>query len=95
MSDVEVRDNPAESRVEGRVDGELAGFAAYNDRDGARVFTHTEVDPAYAGQGVGGAIARGALDGARASGLSVVPRCPFIKGWIERHPDYADLVATS
>ena len=82
MSDVEVQDNPPESRVEGRVDGELAGFAAYVDRDGARVFTHTEVAPAYGGRGVGGAIARGALDGARAAGRSVVPQCPFIKGWI-------------
>jgi len=95
MSDVEVQDNSAESRVEGRVDGELAGFAAYVDRDGARVFTHTEVDPAYGGRGVGGAIARGALDGARAAGRSVVPQCPFIKGWIEKHPDYSDIVATS
>ncbi len=95
MSDVEVEDNPVESRVEGRVDGQLAGFAAYVDRDGARVFTHTEVDPAYGGQGVGGAIARGALDGARAAGLRVVPQCPFIHGWIEKHPDYADLVAAA
>ena len=95
MSDVVVQDNPAEARVEARVDGELAGFAAYVDREATRVFTHTEVDPAYGGQGVGGAIARGALDGARASGRSVVPLCPFIKGWIEKHPDYADLVATT
>jgi predicted GNAT family acetyltransferase len=94
MSDVEVHDNPAESRVEARVDGELAGFAAYVDRGATRVFTHTEVDPAYGGHGVGGAIARGALDEARASGLTVVPRCPFIKGWIDKHPDYADLIAT-
>ena len=93
MSDVEVHDNAAGSRVEARVDGELAGFAAYIDRGAVRVFTHTEVDPAFAGQGVGGAIARGALDEARASGLTVVPRCPFIKGWIDKHPDYADLIA--
>ena len=92
MADVEVHDNPSESRVEGRIDGALAGFAAYVDRDGARVFTHTEVEPAFEGHGVGSAIARGALDEARALGIGVVPLCPFVKGWIEKHPDYQDLV---
>jgi predicted GNAT family acetyltransferase len=84
---------PAELRYEAR-DGEaLAGLAAYllthND---LIVFTHTEVEAGYEGKGVGSRLARFALDDARERGLGVVPLCPFIKGWIERHQDYADLV---
>jgi predicted GNAT family acetyltransferase len=93
MSDVQTTDNPEQQRYEARVDGDLAGFAAYQ-LDGDRVvFTHTEVDDAYEGQGVGSALARSALDDVRASGRSAVPRCRFIRGWIDKHPDYADLVA--
>ena len=92
MDDIDVRDNTAASRFEALLDGGLAGFAEYHDRGGRRVFTHTEVDPAFEGRGIGGALARGALDATRAAGLGVVPLCPFIKAWIERHPDYADLV---
>jgi predicted GNAT family acetyltransferase len=89
----DVHDATERSRYEVTVDGDLAGFAAYEDRgDGARVFTHTEVLAAYEGRGVGGALARGALDDARTRGLAVVPRCPFVRGWIERHPEFADLV---
>lgn len=93
MSDVEIRNNSAENRYEAWLDGELAGFAEYQLRPGSIVFTHTEVDDAFEGQGVGGALARGALDDVRAAGdRDVVPRCPFIKGYIDKHPEYADLV---
>jgi predicted GNAT family acetyltransferase len=92
MTDLVVVDNPELSRVEARLGDAVAGFAAYVDRPGQRVFTHTEVDPAYEGQGIGGRLARAALDQARADGLRVVPRCPFIHAWIDKHPDYADLV---
>ena len=90
--DVEVRDAPDRQRYEAVVDGTLAGFAVYRDNRGVRVFTHTEVLPAYEGRGVGTALARGALDDVRASGRTLVARCPFIRGYIERHPEYADLV---
>ncbi|MFN8168690.1 MAG: GNAT family N-acetyltransferase [Candidatus Nanopelagicales bacterium] len=90
---VEVARADAASRYEGRVEGALAGFAEYQLTDQLVVFTHTEVDPAYEGQGVGSAIARWALDDVRAQGSrKVLPLCPFISGWIARHPDYADLV---
>jgi predicted GNAT family acetyltransferase len=93
MSEVEVTDNPAENRYEARVDGELAGFAAYHLTRSSIVFTHTEVDPEFKGHGVGSALARFALDDVRAKGeRDVVPVCPFIHGWIDDHPDYADLV---
>lgn len=88
----EITDNAGEGRYEIRVDGGLAGFAEYERRGGAVVFTHTEVDPAFEGKGIGSALARGALDDVRAKGDPVVPVCPFIKKWIEKHPDYQDLV---
>jgi predicted GNAT family acetyltransferase len=92
---IEVTDNPDERRYEAHLDGELAGFAEYRDAPGRRIFTHTEVADEFEGHGVGGALAAGALDDVRGRGLAVVPRCPFIAGYIERHPEYADLVRTA
>ena len=89
---IEVRDAPDRQRYEAVVDGTVAGFAAYRDDRGARVFTHTEVFPEFEGRGVGTTLARGALDAVRASGGTLVARCPFIRSYIERHPEYADLV---
>jgi predicted GNAT family acetyltransferase len=56
------------------------------------MFTHTEVQPANEGQGVGTAIARHVLDQARAQGRHVIPVCTFMAGWIRKHPEYVDLV---
>jgi predicted GNAT family acetyltransferase len=93
MADVLTSHNPAEHRYEAHVDGELAGFAAYELTDALVIFTHTEVDSKFEGKGVGSALARFALDDVRAAGgRRVLPLCPFIKGWIRKHPDYADLV---
>jgi len=89
---ITVHDAPDAHRFEA-VDGigVVAGFAAYR-RDGDRiVFTHTEVDDAFEGHGVGSVLVRAALDAVRAEGLRVVPQCPFVKAWIEKHPEYADL----
>lgn len=91
---VEVADNPDLSRYEVRVDGELAGFAQYRLRDGRITIFHAEVDPAYEGRGVGSQLASSALADVRARALELVPRCPFIAGYVRRHPDlYLDLVA--
>ncbi|HEU6445444.1 MAG TPA: GNAT family N-acetyltransferase [Gaiellaceae bacterium] len=87
-----VRDNPAKRRYEALVDGEVAGCVFYAERDGALVLLHTEVADEYEGKGVGSRLVAATLDDVRARGLSVVPRCPFAKGYIERHPEYADLV---
>ena len=94
MSDIRVTDNAQEHRFEAHVDGVLAGFAAYRFRGNHIVFTHTEVDEAFEGQGVGGVLARAALDQVRAAGEhDVVAMCPFIAAWIARHPSYQDLLA--
>ncbi|PTA43635.1 GNAT family N-acetyltransferase [Micromonospora sp. RP3T] len=87
-----VEENPAKHRFEILVDDALAGFTAYLPRGEVLVFTHTEVEDRYQGQGVGAALIRGTLDRVRANGGRVVPRCPFMAAFIERHPDYADLV---
>jgi uncharacterized protein len=93
VSDVRVTDNEAEKRYAARVGDELAGSAYYDTADDLIVFTHTEVDEAFEGHGVGSALARFALDDVRADGRRrVVARCAFIKGWIDRHPDYQDLL---
>jgi predicted GNAT family acetyltransferase len=90
---VEVVDAPEQSRYLARVDGEVAGFAAYRLRGERIVFTHTEVDPSYEGKGVGSALAKAALDDVRQRGLTMVLVCPFMTAYVQRHPEYADLVA--
>jgi uncharacterized protein len=89
---VTVADNLAEARYEVWADGKLVAFTEYELTSDTIIFIHTEVEREYEGHGVGGSLARYALDDARRRGLRVRPLCPFIKGWIERHPDYADLV---
>lgn len=86
-------------RYEVRLDGELAGFAdAYVDGDeaggsGVVVVPHTEVDPAFGGQGVGSALVKGLLEDVRARGLVVRPLCSFVAAYLDKHPEYADLRA--
>ncbi len=87
-----VQDAPASSRYEIHVDGEPAGFAAYQRHGASIEITHTEVDEAYEGQGLAGQLTAHVLDEARASGLTVVPTCPYVAKYISRHPEYADLV---
>ncbi len=84
-----VVDVPERSRWEATADGAVAGYAEYERDSGRVVFTHTVVS--LEGQGVGSALVRTALDAARADGLRVVARCPFVRGWIDKHPEYADL----
>ncbi|HEV2927860.1 MAG TPA: GNAT family N-acetyltransferase [Propionibacteriaceae bacterium] len=88
-----VTDHPEASRYELRAGDTVVGFARYHLRAGTIVFTHTQVSDEYEGQGAGSQLAQEALDDARRRGLRVVALCPFIAGWIQRHPDYADLVA--
>ena len=94
MSDlaIAVTDDTEHHRYAVAVDGVPAGGAYYRHEDGRVVFTHTEVDPVWEGRGVGSALARAALDDVRRTGRHAIPRCPFIAGWIRRHPEYLDVV---
>lgn len=89
---VAVKDNPEEHRFEISIDGELAGFTVYREKPGLRAFIHTEVDPEYEGQGLGGQLITAALDGARGAGDDVLPFCPFVNHFIATHDEYLDLV---
>ncbi|WP_035278274.1 GNAT family N-acetyltransferase [Actinokineospora spheciospongiae] len=91
MADVEVRDVVESRRFEAVVDGRVAGFAEYIRGEGLVVFPHTEVDTAFEGRGVGSALARAALDDAKGRGAAVLATCPFIAGWMRRHPEYLEL----
>lgn len=73
-------------------DGHLAARTEYQDRQGRLFFAHTEVDPTYEGKGLAGELVERALDDVRRSGRRIVPLCSYVRGWIERHPDYDDLV---
>lgn len=84
--------DPGKSRFEIRQDGAVVGFADYQ-RNGSTVsLTHTVVDPAFEGRGLGSALARTALDAARDQGDTVLPFCDFIRSYVEQHPEYLDLV---
>lgn len=94
-AEAEVVDVPEASRYELRLGGRLVGIAAYRCRKDRIAFTHTEVDEACEGRGLGSRLAAAALADAARKGLEVVPLCPFIAHYIERHPEYKALVAPS
>ena len=85
-------DVPENSRYEIRDGDRLLGSASYQRRGDQVVFTHTEVESAEGHSGLGSTLVRAALDDVRSQGGTVVPMCSFVRGWIERHPEYHDLV---
>jgi len=89
-----VANNPSASRYEVVVDGEVGGFLAYRLADGVIDLQHTVVQPSHRGQGLAGLLAERAFEDARAQGLSVIPSCPFIAGWVPEHPEVADLIVS-
>ena len=91
----EVVDVPEASRYELRLEGRVIGLAAYRRRDRRIVFTHTEIDESFEGGGLGGRLAGAALEDARKKALVVVPLCPFIARYIERHPEYKQLLSAT
>jgi uncharacterized protein len=89
----EVKDNPAMGRFEIAGGGAVA-FVEYERSGGGRIaLLHTEVPEALSGQGVGSKLVRGVLDALRAEGAKLVPRCEFVAAFVERHPEYRDLLA--
>ncbi|QTE02895.1 GNAT family N-acetyltransferase [Streptomyces cyanogenus] len=80
------------NRYEIHVDGERAGLTAYRDRGEQRVFYHTEIDDAFAGQGLASRLVQEALTDVRNSGKRIVPVCPYVAKFLKRHEEFADLV---
>jgi predicted GNAT family acetyltransferase len=91
--DVRVVDNPEEQRYELWLGATPAGFIEYRSEPGTILLVHTEVDPAFEGQGLGARLVAGALDDLRARGLRLVASCPFVRAYLRHHREYADLVA--
>jgi predicted GNAT family acetyltransferase len=89
---IRVIEKTALHRYEAYLDGLLAGFLTYRLEPGGIVFLHAETEPAFERRGVASRLAGVALDDARARGRHVTPRCPFVAGFIGRHPEYADLL---
>jgi predicted GNAT family acetyltransferase len=91
---VEFANDEPHHRYLGSVEGRVAAFAAYIPRDGLVLFTHTETDPSFEGQGVASQLVRWALDDVRAQGLRVQAQCPFVQAYLARHSEeYGDLLA--
>jgi predicted GNAT family acetyltransferase len=88
----EVVENREAERFEVLLDGAVAGFVQYKRRHDVLSLIHTEVQPQFEGRGLASALARGALQVARAEGLGVLPYCPYIRAYLQRHPDDLDLV---
>jgi predicted GNAT family acetyltransferase len=89
---IEVADAPDRDRYELSIDGEVVGFMTYRARPGLIAFIHTEVDERLQGQGLADRLIRFALEDARTRDLAVLPFCPFVKGFIERHREFRALV---
>jgi predicted GNAT family acetyltransferase len=87
----EVNDHPEVSRYELEVEGHVA-FIAYEPMPGGLVFAHTIVPDELEGRGVGGRLVKGALLDMRRRGLKVRPDCPFVAGYVERHPEFSDVI---
>ncbi len=89
---IEVADAPERDRYELSIDDEVVGFTAYRTRPDLIAFFHTEVDERLQGRGLADRLIRFALEDARTRGLAVLPFCPFVKAFMERHREFETLV---
>ncbi len=86
-------DVPDKHRFEARdIDGAMIGMVTYQLSDAIIAYTHTEVSPGHEGEGIGGRLARVVMDDARQRGRTVVPICPYLSKWLEKHTEYDDIV---
>jgi predicted GNAT family acetyltransferase len=89
---IRVEDDAERNRYVVYADDARAGYTTYRRVPGKIAFDHTEVDERFEGEGVGSGLVRHVLDEARDAGLEVLPFCPFVRSWIERHPEYIALI---
>jgi predicted GNAT family acetyltransferase len=88
---IQVTNNSTTGQFEILADGKLATLA-YSERDGKLYLIHTEVPKELGGRGYASALARTALEYAKERQLTVVPYCPFVRAYLQRHPEYKSLV---
>ena len=91
-NEVRVVEDDAAQRYNALLGDQTAGFVTYRGRAERRVLVHTEVDPQFEGRGIGSGLVKGVLEDLRARGLRATVICPFITSYLERHPDYSDVV---
>jgi predicted GNAT family acetyltransferase len=94
-ADVRIADSPERKRYEAYLGTELAGFTDYHVQPAVMTLLHTEIEPAFEGQGVGSRFVAAVLDDIRSRGLRVLPICPFVRAFLQKHPEYDDLVWTA
>jgi len=90
--EVTVADNADALRFELRLSGQVAGYVTYRDLPSGRAFEHTVIAPEFEGLGLASQLIRHALAETGSAGLRVLPFCPFVRAYIQRHPDYLTLV---
>ncbi|WP_067838283.1 GNAT family N-acetyltransferase [Nocardia lijiangensis] len=88
LAETKVARNAEQNRYEVYYGGELAGFTEYIERDNDTDFVHTEIDKAFGGKGLGTVLAKEALDDVIARGRTITAHCPFIKAFVDKHPEY-------
>jgi predicted GNAT family acetyltransferase len=88
-----VTEQPARHRYEIAVDDALAGFTMFTIDGDVAIMSHTMIDREYEGRGLGSTLIGSALDDLRQRGVTVVPRCPFVRAFIDEHPEYQDLLS--
>ncbi len=81
-------------RYEIAVDGKVAGFTQFTDRGDRRIFPHTEIGEEFGGQGLAGVLVEQALTATREDGKTIVAVCPYVKKWLGKHDEFADIVST-
>jgi uncharacterized protein len=94
VDELALRDNSEQGRYELYLGSALAGYADYHSQPGLVTVMHTEVDSRFEGQGVGSELVRRMLDDIRGQNAKVLPVCPFARAFLQRHPEYADMVWT-
>lgn len=92
MTHLDITRDPETSRYEARLDGELVGWIEYFAGAGSIDLVHTVVVPEHTGGGIASTLVRHALDEIRSQNMVVIPTCDYVEAWIDRHPEYADLV---
>lgn len=89
---IQVVHAPEKHRYEVRIDDAVVGLTQYRLPDEVHVdFVHTESSPEHAGEGLAAQVVRFALDDVRAQGKRIIPHCPFVAGYIRKHPEYEDI----
>jgi predicted GNAT family acetyltransferase len=91
--DITVIDVPDNERFEARdADGNVIGFVTYQLTGNIIVYTHTEVAPEHEGMGIGSQLAKAVMDDAKSRSRNVVPICPYLTKWLQKHPEYDGVV---